>query len=94
MRGEVDDCLLQLVGRHLSMPHHSAGVGHQTEHPALKVEQLLDAVVYNKHLSATRQLKIDCLAQYFVIEGSDIGYNRIAVARRRVDGAEVARAHQ
>ena len=94
MVGEVDDALLQLLGRHLAVAHHHARVGHHALYHGLKRRQLVDAVVDEKHLSVARQLEVDGLGHHLVVERADGCEYGVAVGRRRGDGAKVARAHQ
>ena len=92
--GEVDNHLLEVLGLHLAMPHHHAGIGHYAMHHILKVRQSIDVIVNDKHLSVARHLEIDGFAQYVIVEGIHRGEYGIAVGRRGVEGAQVARAHK
>ena len=53
---KVQHNALQLGALHLSVGHHSADVGQQLGQHALQFQQVLDAVVDDKDLSATRSL--------------------------------------
>ena len=92
--GEVDYCLLQFVGRHLPVSHYGTRVGDELAYARFEVEKLLYPVVDEESLSSTRQLEVDGFAQYVVVEGCHCGKYRVAVGRRSVDCAEVARSHQ
>ncbi len=94
MGGEVDDSLLEFLGRHLSVGDHRARVGHKPPDHRLDIKQPLDAVVDEKYLTVARQLEIDSLAYNVVAQRGHRRDDRIAVGRRGVDRREVAGSHQ
>ena len=92
--GEVDNHLLEVLGLHLAMAHHHAGVGHYAMHHILEMREAIDVIVNDKHLPVARHLEIDGFAQYIIIECIHRGEYGVAVGRRGVESAQVARAHK
>ena len=94
MVGEVDDCLLKLIGGHLAVANYHAGIRHETFHLRFKVIQTLDAIVDDEHLAVARELKVDGLLYYVIATGIDRCDDRVTVGWRSVDSREVTCAHQ
>ena len=93
-RDERRHHLLELAGGHLAVAHHDARLGHERGEAFRDALDRLDAVVEVEHLAAPRQLRLDGVAHQPLVVAADDGADGQALARRRLDDAQVAGAHE
>ena len=91
---EVGHHPLELLPIHLAMADAHPGVRHQAVDHAGHVADVGHAVVHEVGLAAAGQLIGDAVPDEFLVEGADLGLDRIPVGRRRRDDAQVAGPHQ
>ena len=89
---EVEHRALERVFVHLPVPDDDPRFGHQPLHQVADRENRLDAVVHEVHLAAALQLVADRAPDHLLIELDDVGLNRQAILRRRLDDRHVADA--
>jgi hypothetical protein len=83
---------LQFVGVHLAVADADAHAGQQFAQPGGDEIDGLDTVVEVEHLPAPPQLEVHGVDHGLLVVGLDDGLDGVAVRRRRLDHAEVARA--
>ena len=79
---------------HLAVADDDARFGDQPLHQVADRENRLDAVVDEVHLAAALELVADRAADHLLIELDDVGLNRQAILRRRLDDRHVADADE
>ena len=93
-RDERRHHLLEPARGHLAMAHHDARLGHERGEAFRDALDRLDAVVQVEHLAAPRQLRLHGVAHQRLVVAPDDGADGQALARRRLDDAQVAGAHE
>ena len=83
-----------VVFAHLSVADDNARFGHETLDQVADREDRFDAVVDEVDLAAARQLVADRPPDHLLIELDDVGLNRQAILRRRLDDRHVADADE
>ena len=91
---ESHDDLLQFLRLHLSMPDSYAAVWHQFLDEHFQLGQFGDTVADEEHLTVTAHLKIDGIGNHRLVEGDDLGLDRITVRRRCTHDTHIAGSHQ
>ena len=91
---EAHDDLLQLLGRHLSVPDTHTGIGHIACDECRQLGKVLYAVVDDEELSVAAELKVHRLADNLLVEGVHLGLYGIAVGRWSLYDAQVACSHE
>ena len=91
---KIEDDFFEFGGFHLSVADHDACIGHVFANEVLDMGELRDAVRDDIDLAVAAELEIDGVGDDLVAEGVNFGANGVAVGRRRVNDAEIARAHQ
>ena len=89
---EVEHHALEQTFVHLPVGDGDAGLGHQVLDTAGDDVDVLHAVVHEEHLSLAQQLATDRLGDGALVELADIGQDRLALGRRRVEQRQVADA--
>ena len=92
--GKIDHDPLQLLGRHLSVSHSNAGIGHMLADQFDQFLQLADAVVHKEYLSAAAHLELNGFGNHLGAEAAELRLYRVAVGRWCLDDAQVAGSHQ
>ena len=93
-RDEVEHRALERVLAHLPVADDDPRFRHEPLDQVADREDRLDAVVDEVHLPAARQLVADRAADDLLIELDDVGLNRQAILRRRLDDRHVADADE
>ena len=91
---EVEHDLLEGALVHLAVGHRDAGLGHELAQLAGDVLDVLHPVVHEEHLALAEQLTADRLGDRPLVVLADVGEDRLALARRRVEQRQVADAGQ
>ena len=94
LRDELEHRALERMLVHLSVTDDDPRLGHQALQQVADREDRFDAVVDEIHLSAARELVENGAPDDFLIELDDIGLNREAILRRRLDDRHVADADE
>ena len=94
VRHEVEHRLLELLLSHLPVPDGDLRLGHEPRDQVRNREDRLDAVVDDVDLPAAFQLVANRAANHFGVELHDVGLDRQAVLRRRLDHRHVADADE
>ena len=94
LRDEVEHRALERVLVHLPVADDDARFGHQPLHQIADREDRLDAVVDEVDLAAARELAADRARDHLLIELDDVGLDRQAILRRRLDDRHVADADE
>src|SRR5581483_4185897 len=93
-RDEVEHRALERVLVHLAVADDDACFGNETLNQAADREDRLDAVVDEEHLPAARDLVADRAPDHFLVELHDVGLDRQAILRGRLDDRHVADADE
>ena len=91
---EAHQGLLGLLAVHASVRHGHARIRHQPLHQARHLRQVLHAVADEEGLPAPAHLIHDGVAYQLLAEVAQLGLDGLAVGRRGLDDAQVARPHQ
>lgn len=91
---EIKDYLLQFGRLHLSVSDTDTAVGNVPLYHGLQLKQIGNTVIHEEYLPVTAHLKIDGVGNDFLVEGVHFRLDGIAVRRRCLDDAQVARTHQ
>ena len=91
---EAHDDLLQLLGRHLSVPDADTGIGHAARDEGGQLGKVLYAVVDEEELSVAAELEVHRLAYNLLIEGVHLGLYGIAVGWWSLYDTQVAGTHE
>jgi len=91
---KLDHRLLQLVLVHLAVADDDTGLGHDLLQAVRDVVDVVDAVVDEVDLAVAVQLADDGVADQLMVEADNPRLDRQAVARRRLQVADVADAQE
>ena len=91
---EIKDYLLQFGRLHLSVSDTDTAVGNVPLYHGLQLKQIGNTVIHEEYLPVTAHLEIDGVGNDFLVEGVHFRLDGIAVRRRCLDDAQVARTHQ
>ena len=94
VRHEIEHRALERVLAHLAVADDDARVGHEPLQQVAHRVDRLDAVVDEEHLAAARHLVANRAHDHGRVELHDVGLDRQAVLRRRLDDRHVADADQ
>ena len=89
---EVVDDALEGPLVHLAVRDHDPGLGHELAHAPSDVLDVAHAVVHEERLALAEELTAQRLGDGALVELADVGEDRLAVRRRRLDHREVADA--